>query len=235
MAYRSVSSRERSRRRWRLLWRGALLLGVIALFGLIGHYAYQTGTALARVEVIDLQAQIRRQAKQLQDQVAETDRLQKGLASVKEAADALQRRYDADVPSGALAGLVRVLQQKLAAGLAADQIAKAIGELEAPRPCAEHVTRKRFEIQAAGHGSEDAVTFLDGLIQVSATVRGASDDPAKPPTVTITRAWASQPIKATGLPVRQVISLDGMDLALTVEPSDLHGYLFASLSTCGKG
>ncbi len=235
MAYRSAISRERRRRRWRLLGRAAVLLGGLALFGLIGHYAYQTGTALARIELGDLQKQIDRQAKQLQDQAAETDRLQKALAAAQDAAAALQRRYDADVPSGALAGLVLAVKQRLAAGLAADQIAKSLAELEPPRPCTEHATRKRFEIVAAGHGEGEGVTFLDGLIQVTASVRGDPDDPAKPPTVTITRAWAAQPLKLTGLPVRQPIAIDGMQVTLTVEPADLHGYLFATLSTCGKG
>jgi hypothetical protein len=235
MAYRSAISRERRRRRWRLLWRAALLLGVIALFGLIGHYAYQTGTALARIEVTDLQQQIDRQAKQLQAQVAETDRLQHALAAAQESAAALQRRYDADVPSGALAALVQAVKQKLASGLAADQIVKTLGALEPPRPCTEHATRKRFEIQAAGRGEPEGVTFLDGLIQVFATVRGDPDDPTKPATVTVARAWAAQPLKLTGLPIHQEIAINGMSVTLTVEPSDLHGYLFASLSTCGKG
>ena len=78
------------------------------------------------------------------------------LASAQKSAGALQRRCDAVLPSGALAGLVRVVKQKLASGLAAEQIAKALAELESPRPCAEHVTRKSF-----GRGGRAVVKSIE--------------------------------------------------------------------------
>ena len=61
------------------------------------------------------------------------------------------------------------------------------------------------------------------------------DGTVKAAVVTISRAWAAQPIKVTGLPVRQVITIYNTDLKLVVEASDLRGYAVASLSTCGKG
>ena len=60
-------------------------------------------------------------------------------------------------------------------------------------------------------------------------------DPAKAATVTISRAWSSQPIKVTGLPVRQAIPLNNAEMKLTVEASELRGYGTATLSLCGRG
>jgi hypothetical protein len=53
-------------------------------------------------------------------------------------------------------------------------------------------------------------------------------------TVTISRAWAAEPIKVTGLPAQQVITIYNTELKLLVEPSDLRGFAQASLSICGK-
>jgi hypothetical protein len=52
--------------------------------------------------------------------------------------------------------------------------------------------------------------------------------------VTISRAWAAEPIKVTGLPV-QVITIykHNTQLNLIVEPSDLRGFAEASSSICG--
>jgi hypothetical protein len=52
--------------------------------------------------------------------------------------------------------------------------------------------------------------------------------------VTISRAWAAEPIKVTGLPAQQVITIYNTELKLLVEPSDLRGFAQASLSICGK-
>jgi len=79
------------------------------------------------------------------------------------------------------------------------------------------------------------VTLLEGLIQVSASAPATAEDPVKAATVTITRAWSAQPIRVTGLPVRQTIPLNNAELKLTVEASELRGYGTATLHLCGRG
>jgi len=108
-------------------------------------------------------------------------------------------------------------------------------EIDAPRPCGDRVTRRRFPITTKAQGPDDVVALLDGLIQVSASMPAGGDGPAKAAVVTISRAWAAEPIKVTGLPVQQVITIYNAELKLVVAASDLRGYAEASLSTCGKG
>jgi hypothetical protein len=234
MAYRSGISRERSRRRRRLLGRAVLVLAGVAVFVGIGYSAFLSGSKLAMLQVADLKAEIARQAQQLQDGAAETGRLQASLTQAQDATGQLRRRYETDVPSGPLAGLVQLLKDKMAAGQPPERIAKVLGELAAAPPCVERVTRKRAEIQTGAQNPDSTVTFMDGLLQVSVAMRGDSADPAKATTVTIGRAWAAQPITATGLPLRQTITVNGVDTTLTVEPADLRGYAAVTFSTCAK-
>jgi hypothetical protein len=234
MAYRSGISRERRRRRQRLLGRAVLVLAAVAVFVGIGYSAFLSGSKLAMLQVADLKAEIARQTKQLQDSAAESARLQDSLTRAQEATNQLRHRYEADVPSGPLAGLVQQLKDKMAAGQPPERIGKVLGELETAPPCAERVTRKRAEIQTGSQGADNTVTFMDGLLQVSVAMRGDSADPAKATAVTITRAWATQPITTTGLPVRQTITVNGVDTTLTVEPADLRGYAAVTFSTCAK-
>jgi len=97
------------------------------------------------------------------------------------------------------------------------------------------VVRKRFAIQTAGQGAEEPVALLDGLILVSASAPAGPEDPGKTVQVTITQAWAPQPIKATGLPVQQSITVNNLEMKLLVESAGMRGYGAVSLSVCSKG
>ncbi len=235
MAYRSGLSRERGRRRRRVLWRGMLWLAVAAVLGAIGYSSYRTGSTLARLEVTTAEENVARLTAELGNLRSENDRLRTDLAQTRQNADTLRRRYDADVPKGGLAEVLGLARDRLAAGVPQDRIAQVLREAEAMQPCESRVSRKRFAMQTTGQGPDQVVSLLDGLIQVTVSVPAGAEDPTKAATVTITRAWASQPIKATGLPVRQSIAINNVELKLTVEVSEMRGYGAVSLSTCGKG
>lgn len=235
MAYQSGFSRQRSRRRRQLLTRAALWLGVAAIFAGIGYSSYRSGALLARLEVSGLEEEIRRLASQVEGLRVENDRLRLDLSQARQSADGMKRRYDTDVPSGGLANLVSLMRDRLAAGVREDRVAQILREAENTRPCEGRFMRKRFAIHIAGQGPEESVTLLEGLIQVSASAPNTGEDPAKSATVTISRAWASQPIKVTGMPVRQSIPLNNAELRLSVEASELRGYGTATLTLCGRG
>lgn len=235
MAYRSGFSRQRSRRRRQLLTRAALWLGVAVIFAGIGYSSYRTGALLARMEVSGLEEEIRRLTSQVEGLRVENDRLRVDLSQVRQSADGMRRRYDADVPSGPLASLVSLMRERLAAGVREDRVAQILREAENTRPCEGRFIRKRFAIHVPGQGPEEAVTLLEGLIQVSASAPNTSEDPAKSAIVTISRAWAAQPLKVNGMPVRQSIPLNNAELRLSVEASELRGYGTATLTLCGRG
>jgi len=235
MAYRSGFSRQRSRRRRQLVMRAALWLGVGAIFCGIGYSSYRSGVLLAHMQVRGLEDEIARLSSQLEGLRIENDRLRTDLSQSRQSADGLKRRYDTDVPQGGMAALVTLIRERLGAGVREDRIAQILREAENTRACEGRTIRKRFAIHTAGQGVEESVTLLEGLIQVSASAPAGADDPAKAATVTISRVWASQPIKATGMPTRQSIPLNNAELRLSVEPSELRGYGTAILSLCGRG
>ncbi len=190
---------------------------------------------MAEREVAAQRAEIERLRVQVDAEKLTDERLHAELVRAQQATIALQQRYDADVPSSGLAALVTILRQKQGAGIEDDRIARVLREIDAPRPCGDRVARPRLPITTKAQEPEDTVSFFDGLIQVSASMPEGGDGTVKAAVVTISRAWAAQPIKVTGLPVRQVITIYNTDLKLVVEASDLRGYAVASLSTCGKG
>ncbi len=235
MAFKSGLSRERSRRRRKFVWRSMLWLAAVAGFGAIGYSSYQAGILLARQEVSGLESDVASLTRQLATVKGENDRLRTDLVQTRQAADALKKRYDADVPAGGLAKLVDLLRERLAGGVPDDRIAQVLREAAPVRACEGRVVRKRFAIQTAGVGVEEPVALLDGLILVSASAPAGPEDPAKTAQVTITQSWVPQPIRVTGLPVQQSITINNLELKLLVEPSGMRGYGAVSLSVCGKG
>jgi hypothetical protein len=234
MAIRSGASRERARRRRKFLFRITLWLFAVGVFIALGYSSYLTGSALAEREVTGLRAEISHLQAELDADKSTNDQAQADLAQARQATIALQQRYDADVPKGGLAALVTILRQKQGTGIKDDRIAHMLSEIDAPHPCSEKVTRRRLPIATKAPGPDDVASFLDGLVLVSASLPAGTDDASKAATVTIARAWAAEPIKMTGLPVQQVITIYNTELKLLVEPSDLRGFAQATLSICGK-
>jgi hypothetical protein len=216
------------------LFRVTSWLFAAGVFVAIGYSSYLTGSALAERQVGAQRVEIARLQAQVDGGISANEHLQADLAQARQATIALQRRYDEDVPQGGLAALVTILRKKQGIGINDDRIAKILREIDAPHPCSEKVTRRRLPIAAKTPGPDDVVSFLDGLVQVSVIMPAGADGPTRAATVTISRAWAAEPIKVTGLPVQQVITIYNTELNLLVEPSDLRGFAQASLSICGR-
>jgi hypothetical protein len=234
MAIRSSASRDRARRRRQFLFRITLWLLAAGVFVALGYSSYRTGSVLAEREVIAQRAEINHLQAELEADKSTKEQVRTDLAQARQATIVLQQRYDADVPKGGLAALVTILRQKQGTGIKDERIAHVLSEIDAPHPCSEKVTRRRLPITTKAPGPDDIVSFLDGLVQVSALMPVGTDDLTKAATVTISRAWAAEPIKVTGLPVQQVITIYNTELKLLVEPSDLRGFAQASLSLCGR-
>jgi hypothetical protein len=230
MAYRKGMSRERLRRRSKAAWRAVLWLVVAGVIGGIGYSSYQTGSLLARQEVVAQARQVASLQGQLTVARARADSLAGDLTQARAAMGALQQRYTADVPGGVQAEMLALVQARLADGVDQARLAQVLRDAQKLRSCDGRAVRKRFAIQQPGAAAEDPIPMLEGLILVSA----ATDDPAKPPVVTLAGPWTPTPVRLTGLPARQAIVLNNLQMTLMVEQSDLRGYATVSLSTCGK-
>ena len=233
MAYTSKFSRDRSRRRRHLFWRSVLwLAGAVALFGL-GYSAYQTGSLLAEARVRDLEARLAEQSARLDAGSSDAGRMRVTVAEARQAVVTLQGRYDADVPRGEPAEIYAIARERLTQGVPAPRLVQVLREAAVTKPCDTRVVRKRFAIQQAARNPEDTAQLLEGLIQVSATMPATGADAARNAVITVTRAWAAEPLRISGLPARQDIALNNVSLRLTVEAADVAGYANASLSVCG--
>lgn len=228
MAYRSGARRERNRRRRRLF--GLLMLGLAGIGGLLAlaYAAYQTGTYMAELPIAALRRQTAALTRQVQDERAEVARLGAALVAADDAKAAAQRRYAAEVPDPAVADLHAILRQRMAQGVPAARLAQVLRETTDVHGCDGRSVRRRFPIEPPGQTAE-TVSFLDGLIALS-----ASGDGAKVVTL-VSRAWTDAPLRLEGLPAQQELTLNNLSLHLVVEPSGLAGYAQATLSVCGKG
>jgi hypothetical protein len=234
MRYPTGRSRERARRR------NALILGVtkwvllLAIFAAIGYSSYESGLWLAERKLIGLREELARTVGSLAETERARDDLQARLAEANDEIGALQRRYDADVPTGAPAELLKLARERLADGLAADRLAEALRAAQAVIPCEGRPVTRRFRYRADVQPvPEDTAGFADGLISLQATL-APGEDPSRPTTVVFTRANAP-PITATGrLPLHQSIVLDNVEYRFTVAASDLRGYLTATANSCAR-
>ncbi len=214
--------------------RAFVWLLVAAGIAALGWSAYQTGTVLAESRVTELTARVSELTAQRDGARTDNGRLQAALAEQRQAIATLQTRYDADVPKGDLAQLFALTRDRLAQNVPADRLAQLLREAAPVRPCDTRIVRKRFAIQAAGR-PEEAASLLEGMIQVTATIPTAGADPARSAVIAVSRAWAAEPLKLTGLPAKQDIAVNNVVLHLTVEASDVAGFASASLSSCGRG
>jgi hypothetical protein len=216
-----------------MLWRAALpLLIAFGLFGL-GYSAYQSGTMLAEARVRELNRRIDDLSSQLSTSRGDNERLQSDVADAKRAVQDAQGRYDKDVPKGELADLVGAARNRLGQGVPAARLAEVLRDASATRACDSRATRKRFEITTGKRTADDTAGFLEGLLQITAASNGSAD-PART-VVTVDQAWATEPLRLTGLPAHQDIIVNNLTLHLTVETSPMAGYAMVTLSTCGKG
>ena len=230
MSFRSGISRERARKRRRFMGRVAVVLAVVGGLVVLGYTAYETGSELARLRVVELEKRTTELMQQVDDANGARARTQATLGEVQQSLDRLQKRYNNDVPAGPAAELFALIQGRISAGVPAARMTQVVRETAALRPCETRTVRKRFAIQAAGSRTPETVSMLEGLLQVSAM---AGND-SKAVTVTVSPMWSDEPIVMTGLPARHDIVVNNAVLKLSVEASDLAGYASVILSTCGK-
>lgn len=208
----------------------AVVGGVLAL----GYSSYQTGSYLARSEVIALQTRNDDLLRETRDLAAQRQILVDKLSSLNAALTEAKRQYDNDVPRGPLAEIVALVKDRLQHGVAASRVADVVKDTTMTRGCDVPSARRRFPIKLTKSGAEDEATFFDGLISVASTIPTATADVARDATTTIKLAWLPQPLQRTGLPLTQTITINNVALKLTVEASGVGGYAQAQLTTCGR-
>ena len=114
-------SRLRQRRRRRL----AIIKWVfmLAVFAVLGFWAYRTGAFLAEREVRELRTEIDRLTAALVDIRQEREALAAGIEAARQREAEWQTRYRQDVPTGQAKEIFQLAQQRIAQGVSADRLA----------------------------------------------------------------------------------------------------------------
>lgn len=234
--------RIRARRRTRV----ALAIGkwglLVAVFCAIGYYAYEAGTRLAQRDTNELRLQVADLTTRLGGLQRDKDQLQRDLATATGQAEDLRKRYESDVPTGAISELLRAMRAKLSAGVTPERIAGVLNAVENTRSCDDKPISKRFIVRiGAQRPSNDTASFAERLITVSAAGSAASDpegrpqawfDPAKPLTVTFTRIGGDSTAASGVLPLQHSIVLGDTEHRFVITAADARGFLLVTSDSC---
>lgn len=234
--------RLRARRRGRVVLTIVKWAIMLSVFGAIGYYAYEAGTRLAQRDVVELRRQVGEQAAQLQGVQRERDQLRRELATATADADDLRKRYESDVPTGAISELLRLARAKLAAGVTPERIAGVLSAVENTRECEDKPSSKRFLVRLSPTRiNNDSASFADRLITVSAVGTAATDgegrpqawfDPSKPVTVFFTRIGGVD-TSATGLlPLHHSVVISDMEHRFVATVGDARGFITVTSDSC---
>jgi outer membrane murein-binding lipoprotein Lpp len=167
-------SRDRGRKRRRMIGGMVLWTFVLGIVVLIGYYAYVTGADIAAQDTRKLATEADELAQQVRALEAERDGLRGELDAANASVAEWRQRYEADVPAGELNDLLGQARERIAAGIPAERLAFVMAHATAGKACEGEPQTKRFLVQTPiATGAAGSVGFANGTVTV--TGEGASD------------------------------------------------------------
>lgn len=226
-------SRERARRRKALYLRVGRWLLLLGLFLGIGYSSYEAGLALADLKVSRIQGQLAAVTGERDEARAARIQTNVELKQAREQSAALQARYQADVPTGDLAGLLQRLRERINDGVPPARLDEAITAARAVTPCEGAVDSKRIAFRTKTRSqAADNTSFVDGLIGVYVTREADADGQ---PLTAHFRVFPDVDSVATGpVPLRHAVVVGNVEFRFVVTLSDLRGFVVIAMNTCGR-
>jgi hypothetical protein len=230
--------RAERQRRWRII-RGLLIVGTIA--AVVG-VAYQTGAEISRGRIAGLESEIARLTARERDLGERNARLEVDLATARGEVAQLQTRYAADVPTGAARALMLQTGELLGRGVAAERIGTMIAAAGQTLKCAGEPATRRFLVRTPIYrGANDAVTFAENAITVTASGASAKDingkpeawfDPAEPVSLRVTTIGGTTSEAGGALPLHHTVLWHDAEYRFSVVAADQRGFVLASAERC---
>ncbi len=212
----AIGFREQRRRRQRRFWFAVMRWGVaFAAILIAGYYAYTTGARLARADVTSLQVRIDELTATVDTLKRQTIKQQAAVDAQRLEAEEWQRRYQRDVPTGAVKKVVDLVLTRRAEGIPLERLQYVVGAVSAERDCDDDVTTKRFLVRTPlTRGANAAARFVNGTITIQAAGTSARTDDGRPeawydPAIDITlsaRHLSGEEVATTGsLPLQHAL------------------------------
>lgn len=231
----------RARRKRRVRWAIAKWVIGLALIVAAGVFAYRTGSTLGQQKAVALEQELRGTSDRLAELVKEKGDLQAALDQAKAELASLQARYEQDVPSGPLAEILGLAQDKLREGVKPGRIAFLLGAVEKQRDCDPAPAEKRFLVTTPlSTGGNDSVSFADGAIVITAEGESAITSDGRPeawfdPALPVTLRFADldgRVAEASGvLPLRHSLVTRGREYRFNVVPG-ARGFVQVTGDSC---
>lgn len=180
--------KQAARRRWRFL----KLLIFMAFLGGMGMLAYQTGTVLAQREATRLRLEVDRLSTDLTATRGDNVKLRQETQAAKAAEAEWRQRYESAVPTPEVGDLLALIREQIKKGADAERIRFLVGTAANERSCDGQPVSKRFLVRTPLYqGANDAVTFGDNAITVTAEGESATNADGNP------EAWydVAKPVK----------------------------------------
>ena len=229
---------DRRRRRLRFL-KWILVIGVLCGLGLA---AYESGSTLARRDVTRLEERVAALQDEVEQLKQQNSRLAGDAGAARLSERELQRRYDADVPTGEAKLLLEQVQKRLADGVTADRLGFMIDAATDTPACDGAPVTKRFIVRTPlTRGANDVAGFADRAITVSAS--GASTinqsgapeawyDPSQPVAIEFT-LLGGKTLSVDGvLPLHKSVVHNGSEYRFVAVAGERRGFLEVTADRC---
>ena len=213
-------------RRWTLVKRVLLLAALLA----VGVFAYETGATRTQYRLERMEERLKAQDADIARLEAEKAELDRRRLAAVQSEQALQARYDRDVPTGERKALLEMLLERIDAGLEEARIAFLLREADPEPVCDPEPLTRRFVLATPLHdGANASAQFAQGAITV--TGEGAAElteaglphawfDPAAPVTLRFT-AIGGEATEAKGkLPLDHSVRLAGDEYRFAARAGD---------------
>ena len=232
-----------ARARRRVIWTMVKWAAALALVGLTGMFAYETGTSLAEIDVRKKNDEIAELTAKLQALQTENAGLRARTAQAQQQAKEAEQHYKADMPTGNSKALLDLANSKLAAGVDIVRLTFLINAASNPRVCDDKPETKHVQVKTpiGKVGKEATAAFADRKITVTADGQPALDnkgqkeswfDPAQPITVHFA-PLAGHAIDASGVvPLQHQMVIGDSEFRFSVNVDARKGFATVTGERC---
>jgi hypothetical protein len=232
-----------ARARRRLIWGVAKATAALALIGLAGVFAWQTGTSLAELDVRRKSEEIARLSSQIQTLQSDNSALKASAAQAQAQAREWEQRYAADVPTGDPKILLDLAARKLDEGVDMERLTFLIGAAANPRVCDEETERKRLLVKTpiGKVGKDGSAAFAERRITVTAEgepvvnesgQKEAWFDPARPITVAFAQLDGRIAEASGVVPLRHQMVIGSSEFHFSIDVDERRGFAIVTSERC---